>query len=676
MSESRPLLYGPRAGSRTLPPDEVETQSKTVRLSSEAFTAMQLAIALAGLAAVGFMVGLIVVIQQRDAVGERVARIADNSLPDEEWDYIIVGAGTAGSLVAKELSDDGLKRVLVLEEGPNRDTDPRILNQDGNRFATPAAPFPVDNVASGPARTLEFQTSGVHTYYKAWYTIPMAGTAVAGQANRNFLYGRGRVAGGTSALNAGFYVRPTNYTLDKIADATGDDEFRMINMLPRFKRIERFHANSEGPTNSPHYGYNGPIHVFFQNTTTGMGKVAAAANALWGLPITSDGNDPSIPYSIALNTQVNQEADTTRSFASRAFLVPSGPNQTVVRDTVHEIDDFYGTRKLRVLYKSTVIGFDWDPATIGTTELAVQQVRYLRNGFASRARLAYRGKLVLCAGLDSPALLLQNGIGPAAELTAAGVRVLSDSPAVGKMIENHHQLQVSINRNTTDVFKPNNNALATGGIFMPFGLDNVYSGEPTNLTLGRKFFMNVLVSPPGGTTFNIAIVPYDPPGRGFMTLISNDTLAPIRVDLDYLDTTDPTDIAQYRHGIRMIRDLVAQMALTDASYSMNTPSLTTIASDTLLNTFIRSNLAQNHHYLGSGRLGRGKLVGQNGETKGSVADKHGNVWDTANVEIWDATTYPDQIDCNIGGPLYAYILKQIDDLKSCRNPKSNWVGCA
>ena len=210
---------------------------------------------------------------------------------------------------------------------------------------------------------------------------------------------------------------------------------------------------------------------------------------------------------------------------------------------------------------------------------------------------------------------------------------------------------------------------------LPFGTDNVYSGESANVTLGRKFFFNVLAAAPTSATFNIAIVPYDPPGRGFMTVLSNDPFAPVRVDLDYLDTTDASDIAQYRSGFRMIRDLVAQIALSDSSYSMNAPSLTIIANDTLLNNFIRSNLAQNHHYLGSGRLGRGKLIGQNGETKGSVADRHGNVWDTANVEIWDATTYPEQIDCNIGGPLYAFILKQIDDLKSCRNPKSNWVGC-
>lgn len=663
------------------PYNRVGKEPTVIKVASTTYNVTLVVLGLSLAAVVAFAVALGVVVSQRDAVGERIARIADNSLPDEEWDYIIVGAGTAGSLVAKELSDGGLKRVLVLEEGPNRDEGPGraadqlIYNQDGNRFAPPTAPFPLDTVAAGVSRVLEFQTSRVHSYYKAWYTIPMAGTAVAGQANRNFLYGRGRVAGGTSALNAGFYVRPTNYTLDKIADACGDDEFRMVNMLPRFKRIEHFIPNSEGPTNAPYHGYNGPIHVFFQNTTTGMGKVAAAANALWGLPILANVNDPSTPYGIHLNTQVNQMADTTRAYSSRAFLQYTGPNQTITRDVINNIDDFFGTRKLRVLYKSTVVGFDWDPTTIGTTNLTVQQVRYIRNGLASRARLARRGKLVLCAGLDSPLLLLQNGIGPAAELTAANITVLSDNPSVGKSIENHHQIQAVINRNVSDTMKPNNNAIATGGIMLPFGTDNVYSGESANVTLGRKFFFNVLTAAPTATTFNIAIVPYDPPGRGFMTILSNDPFAPVRVDLDYLDTTDASDIAQYRSGFRMIRDLVAQIALTDSSYSMNAPSLTIIANDTLLNNYIRSNLAQNHHYLGSGRLGRGKLIGQNGETKGSVADRHGNVWDTANVEIWDATTYPEQIDCNIGGPLYAFILKQIDDLKSCRNPKSNWVGC-
>lgn len=612
---------------------------------------------------------------QRDSTGERLARIADNSLPDEEWDYIIVGAGTAGSMVDKELSDGGLKRVLVLEEGPNRDTDPRVQNIDGNRFAPPAAPFPLDGVASGLPRFQEMQLGFRHTYYKEHFTIPMAGTAVTGVSNRPFLYGRGRLAGGTSSVMTNFYVRPSNYTLDKCADAAGDDEFRMSNMLARFKRIERFNPNQQGPIAASYFGYNGPMHIFYQNATGGMSKIAAAASTVLGLPIVANINDPATPYGVFNNHMMMQFPDTTRSTSSRVFLVPSGANQTVTRDLAKNMDDFFGTRKLRVLYKSTVVGFDWTPTSIGTTNLTVSQVRYLRDGFMSRARLAPKGKLILSAGLESPMILLRNGIGPAAELTAANITVVSDSPAVGKMIENHPNLALIVNRNVTDEFKPNNNAFGLGGMMIPFGVDAIYTNETANPALGRKFFLNVVNALPGVSTFTFAVVPYDPPGRGFLTVLNGDPLSPVRVDLDYLDVTDPTDIAQYRAGVRLVRDIIAHLALTDPSYSMNSPSLTVINDDTQLNNFIRNNLAQNHHYLGSARIGRGKLIGQNGETKGSVLDRHSNVWDTNNLMVIDNTMIPEQIDCNTGGPLYAFALKQIDDLKSCRNPKSNWVGC-
>lgn len=647
----------------------------TVKLSTTTYGAIIGTFVFSVAAVIALSVALGVIVGQRDTLGERVSRTTDTSLPDEEWDYIIVGAGTAGSLVAKELSDGGLKRVLVLEEGPNLDTDPRVLNMDGNRFVPPAAPFPLDNVAAGLPRFQEMQLAFRHKYYKELFTIPMSGTSVTGVANRPFLYGRGRLAGGTSSVMTGFYIRPSNYTLDACADAAGDDEFRMSNMLSRFKRIERFNANQEGPTSASYLGYDGPMHIFYQNATTGMSKIATAASTVLGLPIVTNINDPATPYGVFNNHMVMQFPDTTRATASRVFLAPSGVNQTITRIATQNMDDFYGTRKLRVLYKSTVVGFDWDPASIGTTNLTVSQVRFMRNGLVSRARLAHKGKLILSAGIDTPILLSLNGIGPAAELTAANITVLSDSPAVGKMIENHPNLGLLVNRNLADTFKPNNNAFGLGGIMIPYGTDAIYTNETANATLGRKFFINVVGALPTASTFTMAVVPYNPPGRGFITMQNSDPLAPVRVDLDYLDVTDSTDIAQYRVGVRLIRDIVAQVALTDPSYTMNAPSNTIINDDTQLNNFIRNNLAQNHHYLGSARIGRGKLIGQNGETRGSVLDRHSNVWDTNNLMVIDNTMIPHQIDANTGGPLFALALKQIDDLKLCRNPKSNWVGC-
>jgi choline dehydrogenase-like flavoprotein len=165
----------------------------------------------------------------------------------ESYDFVIVGAGTAGCLWANFLTKKYKVSVLVLEAGLNYDTDPLILNMGGQ--GTQVTPFPtkdrigtVNDIGTGAAVQLLLSSSLASKYYWSHYTIPMSGVN-----NRVFLYGMGRVAGGTSAVNGGLWIRPSPQALDRWVALTGDQEYSMNNMIPRWVKVETYIGSTNVP---------------------------------------------------------------------------------------------------------------------------------------------------------------------------------------------------------------------------------------------------------------------------------------------------------------------------------------------------------------------------------------------------------------------------------------------
>ena len=290
------------------------------------------------------------------------------------YDYIIVGGGSAGCVLASRLSEHPDSRVLLLEAGP---------------------PDTADEIHIPAAVNLLFKTA----YDWNYQTIPQDRAG-----GRSIYWPRGRVLGGSSSINAMIYVRGSRHDYDSWRDDYGCEGWGYTDLLPYFLRAE---SNSRGA--SAYHGASGPLSVQdlkFRSSLTGD-FVTAARN--YGLPANDDFNGPEqegVGY-----YQVTQKAGRRWS-AADAYLHPAAgrPNLTVYTDAL-----------------VTGIEIEAGRATA---------VRYLRRGVEELARA--EAEIILSAGaIGSPQLLMLSGVGPAEHLHEHNIAVMAENPGVGSNLSDH-----------------------------------------------------------------------------------------------------------------------------------------------------------------------------------------------------------------------------------------------
>jgi len=290
------------------------------------------------------------------------------------YDYVIVGAGSAGCVLANRLSADPACQVLLIEAGP-RDLHPFI------------------HMPAGLARLVNQRS--VNWNYD---TEPQA--ALGG---RRLWWPRGKVLGGSSAINAMCYVRGVPGDYDDWA-AAGASGWHWDNVLPYFRRSER---NAHGA--DALHGGDGPLHVSALRHRNPLSEAFVTAAVQAGLGLNPDFNGPT--QAGAGFYQVTQK-DGARCSAATAYLRP-----------------IRARRNLRVLTGVQVhrVLIEAGRAT---------GVSYARRGVAKTARAAR--EVVLCAGaVNSPQLLMLSGVGPSAHLREHGLTVHADLPGVGGNLQDH-----------------------------------------------------------------------------------------------------------------------------------------------------------------------------------------------------------------------------------------------
>lgn len=297
------------------------------------------------------------------------------------YDYVVVGSGSSGSVVAARLSEEPSVRVLVLEAGP-LDEDPRIHDVES---------FP------------QFWGGDLDWKYQ---TSPQPGLG-----GRQVTITQGRVLGGSTSLHALMAVRASHLDYDQW-NASGADGWSYADLLPFFKKLENFDG---GP--SEYRGVGGPINV-----RTGFDPNAVSEpflNAAVELGFAGPRGDYNGPRSeeVVGPLQYSITEDGRRCSAVDAYLRParSRPNLTI--ETSAPV--------LELLFEGT--------RAVG--------VAYLQDG--RRHEVRAEREVVLCAGaIASPRLLMLSGIGPASHLEGLGIRVRADVPGVGQNLQDHMQLPV------------------------------------------------------------------------------------------------------------------------------------------------------------------------------------------------------------------------------------------
>jgi choline dehydrogenase len=428
-------------------------------------------------------------------------------------DYVIVGAGSAGCVLANRLSEDPSVRVLLLEAG-GRDRSPNIK--------IPAA-FPK-----------QFHTK------LDWDFETEPESHVDG---RPLFVPRGKSLGGSSSMNAMLYVRgrPLDYDAWEAQGAPG---WGFRDVLPYFIKSE---DNVRGA--SEFHGAGGPLRVSEQRSPRPLDERLLRASEACGIPRIADYNGPE--QDGASMFQVTQRGGQRLS-AADAFLRP-------VRDRPN----------LEVRTNVTVLGVELE----GDRAIGVR----VRKGRRGEQLVRAEREVLLSAGaINSPQLLLLSGVGPAEELRAAGVQVRHDLPGVGRNLQDHPFLtvlwEVSDQRTLYGADKPKPLAewlLRRSGplsstVAEVVAFTRTRGGLPAadiQFHMGAAYFEDHGAETYDGHCMVIAPVLVSPRARGQVWLRSADPTAKPRIITNAL--SEPEDLDSMLAGMRLAREIAAQPPLRE-----------------------------------------------------------------------------------------------------------------
>lgn len=499
----------------------------------------------------------------------------------ESYDYIIIGAGSAGCVMANRLSEDPAVKVLVLEAGgPDTPRDIHIPIAFGKLFQTACD----------------------------WNLHTEPEPCVSG---RSLYWPRGKMLGGSSSMNAMIYIRGNHKDYDQWLDL-GNPGWGFSDVLPYFKKAQN---QERGP--SEYHGVGGPLNVADQRSPNPLSEVFIEAAEEAGFSRNPDFNGAS-QEGFGLY-QVTQKGGK-RCSAAVAYLHPamSRPNLTV-RPGIHVS---------RILFEGQ----------------RARGVSFINEGQAMEAH-AEREVILSAGAIGSPHLLMLSGVGPASQLRKFDVPVICDLPGVGENLQDHPVVPVAfectqpvslasaetlVNLFRFLLFKqgPLTSNVGEGGGFIKTSLTG--ATPDVQFHFGPAYFINHGLTPIEGHGFTSGPTLIRPRSVGRIQLRSTNPLDPPRIFANYY--SDPRDLDVMVEGIKITRMIFHAKAFEKYRGKETHPG-GTAQTDQELRTHVCKMSETLYHPVGTCKMGASK-------DPNAVVDSELRVFGVEGLRVIDASIMP------------------------------------
>ncbi len=514
----------------------------------------------------------------------------------QEFDYIIVGSGSAGSAMAYRLGEDGKRRILVLEFGGS-DIGPLVQ--------MPAA-------LSYPMNMPRYD----------WGYLAEPEESLGG---RRLVCPRGKVIGGSSSINGMIYVRgnPGDYAHWEESGAHG---WGYADVLPYFRRMEHSHGGE-----APWRGVDGPLHITRGPRDNPLHDAFVESAKAAGYVHTPDYN--------GYRQEGFGPADMTvwkgrRWSSANAYLRPAIKRGNVRLEKGALVD--------RILFN-------------GKRAIGVQ---YMQGGVMHQAHAS--AEVVLAAGaVNSPQILQRSGIGPGQTLQKAGVDVLADRAGVGENLQDHLEVyfQVACLQPIT-LYKHlgllSKALIGAQWLFFKSGLGASNQFETLGFIRSRAgvsypdiqyHFLPVAISydgraPAEGHGFQLHVGPMRSKSRGHVRIVDSNIASPPQIKFNYM--SHPDDWDEFRRCIRLSREILKQAPMDPYRGPEIQPG-DDQTSDDQIDAFIRDHAESAYHPCGTVRMGAA-------DDPGAVVDPQCRVIGVENLRVADSSIFPRITNGNLNAP--------------------------
>ena len=527
---------------------------------------------------------------------------------EQAFDYVIVGSGSAGSVLADRLSEDGQHQVLVLEFG----------GKDNSIF------IQMPTALSIPLNKPKFDWE--------MYTEPEPNLN-----NRSIHQARGKVIGGSSSINGMAFVRGSRGNFEQWAEM-GADGWNYQDVVPYFRRAEECVYGED-----EYRGASGPVGVCNGNNMKNpLYRAFIKAGEQAGYGETADYNGYRQEGFCRMDMSVR---NGVRASTANAYLKPA-----LKRSNLH--------LEMRALTERVIMD--------GKKAVGVE---YRQGDRTFRVRA--RKEVLLCASaFNSPKLLMLSGIGPAEHLREHGIDVVHDLPGVGENLHDH--LEALIQQECTQKITLNGwlNPLGQAWIGARWLLTRRGHGATNHMEsngyirsrAGLKYpdiqyhFLAGAIAYDGskaakGHGFQAHLGHNQPKSRGWVRLRSKDPAAPPRMFFNYL--AEEEDREAWRSGVRLTREIFAQPAFDEYRGPEIEPG-DDVQTDDELDHWLARNLETAYHPCGTCRMGKDEMA---------VVDPECRVHGVENLRVVDSSIMPNVTNGNINAPTIMIGEKAADHIR-------------